>query len=307
MNRIAVLIAVLTLSTTAAFAAEGTFEKTLDVHGAPTLKVETGAGNVHVYVGSDTQIHVIGRVHTRPGFRGNESDAEARVRQIVADPPIKQSGNSVTIGADHGNAWLYRGERDLSIDYEITAPRSTELKAESGAGNIDIGGIQGIVKGTTGAGNITVDNIGGNARIETGAGNIRVSNLHGAASFESGAGNLDLDLTGAGDVKAETGAGSIRITGASGGLSAESGAGSIDVTGDILAEWHVVSGSGNIHINLGSTAKFNLNAKTRRGSIHTELPILMQGSLDKQHITGTVNGGGPTLHAETGSGSIEIR
>jgi hypothetical protein len=33
----------------------------------------------------------------------------------------------------------------------------------------------------------------------------------------------------------------------------------------------------------------------------------MQGALKKQHVTGTVNGGGPTLRAETGSGSIEIR
>jgi len=64
MIRFAVLVAALTLSTTAAFAAEGIFNKTLDVQGAPTLKVGTNTGNVHVYAGSDTQIHIICRVHT---------------------------------------------------------------------------------------------------------------------------------------------------------------------------------------------------------------------------------------------------
>jgi hypothetical protein len=33
----------------------------------------------------------------------------------------------------------------------------------------------------------------------------------------------------------------------------------------------------------------------------------MQGSLNRHHISGTVNGGGPTIHANTGSGDISIR
>src|SRR5664280_1130675 len=61
MNRIAILIAALTLTATAAFAAEGNFEKTLAVSGAPSLSVATGSGYVHVYSGSGSQVHIIGR------------------------------------------------------------------------------------------------------------------------------------------------------------------------------------------------------------------------------------------------------
>jgi hypothetical protein len=32
----------------------------------------------------------------------------------------------------------------------------------------------------------------------------------------------------------------------------------------------------------------------------------MQGSLERHHITGNVNGGGPTVKVETGSGSVRI-
>jgi DUF4097 and DUF4098 domain-containing protein YvlB len=302
MNRFALLIAALTLSTTAAFAAEGNFEKTLDVHGTPTLTVKTGSGYVHVYSGSDTQIHIIGRVHVRTGLLGGS--AEDKLKQIVSDPPIKQSGNAITIGANHGDSSLYK---DVSIDYEITTPRSTALKAESGSGNLEIGGIVGPINGETGSGNITVENIGANAKLETGSGSIHASNVHGSAALETGSGSIDLDMADSGDVKAETGSGSIHITGISGGLRAEAGSGEINVTGRPTSEWHLESGSGSIRAKVGSDARFTLNAETGSGSIDIKQPILMQGALKKQHVTGTVNGGGPTLRAETGSGSIEIR
>jgi hypothetical protein len=32
----------------------------------------------------------------------------------------------------------------------------------------------------------------------------------------------------------------------------------------------------------------------------------MQGSLNRHHVSGTVNGGGPEIHASTGSGDIII-
>jgi hypothetical protein len=33
----------------------------------------------------------------------------------------------------------------------------------------------------------------------------------------------------------------------------------------------------------------------------------MQGSLNRHHVAGVVNGGGPTIRANTGSGDIQIR
>ena len=305
MNRFAVLLAVLTLTATAAPAAEGNFEKTLAVSGAPSLSVATGSGYVHVFSGSDSQVHILGRVHVRPGlFGGLGGDADAKVRQIMADPPVKQSGNTITIGANRSDSSLFH---NVSIDYEITTPSGTMLKAETGSGDLQIGGIEGAVTADTGSGSMEADNIGANARLETGSGSIHANNVHGAATLQTGSGNLDLDLSGAGDVKAQTGSGSIRINGISGGLRAEAGSGEIEVTGKPASEWRMESGSGSIRVNLGSAAKFTLNAETGSGSIHVEQPVLMQGTLNRQHITGAVNGGGPTVRATTGSGNITIR
>jgi hypothetical protein len=301
MNRIALLIAALTLTATAAFAAEGNFERTLAVSGAPNLSVATGAGYVHVYSGTDGQVHVIGRVHVRATLLGG--DAEAKVRQIVADPPITQMGNTITIGQ--------RGEsshfNNVSIEYEITAPGGTTLKAATGTGEMEIGGIQGAVTAETGSGDMKVENIGANARLETGSGSIHATNVHGAATLQTGSGNLDLELSGTGDVKAQTGSGSIRISGVNGGLRAEAGSGNIDVAGNPTAEWRLESGSGSVAANVGSAARFSLNAETSSGSIHVEQPLLSQDTRNRQHVVGTVNGGGPTLRATTGSGNIAIR
>jgi hypothetical protein len=302
MNRFAALIAALTLTASAAYAAEGNFEKTLAVGGAPNVSVTTGSGYVHVYSGSDSQIHIIGRVHVRPGLLGG--DAETKLRQIVTDPPIKQFGNTITIGAGHDESSLFH---NVSIDYEITTPSGTALKAEAGSGDLEIGGIAGTVTAESGSGEMKVDNIGANARLETGSGSIHAINVHGAATLQTGSGNLDLDLSGAGDVKAQTGSGSIRISGVTGGLHAEAGSGNIEVAGSPSGEWRLESGSGSVTAHVGSAAKFNLNAETGSGSVHVDQPLLSQGTLDRQHIVGTVNGGGPTIRATTGSGNIEIR
>jgi hypothetical protein len=303
MHRFPVLlVSVLTLTATAAFAAEGTFEKTLSVSGVPNVSISTGSGYVHVFPGSDTQVHIVGHVHSHAGWFGG--DADSRVKEIVANPPITQSGTSVTVGGNHGDASLFQ---NISIDYDVTTPRMTTLTAHSGSGELRIGGIEGAVVAGSGSGDVEVENVGGNSRFQSGSGSIRAKNVHGAATLEAVSGTLDLDLSGAGDVKARTGSGSIRIHGLNGSLHTSAGSGSIDVEGNPAGEWRIESGSGSIEMRLQSGAKFNLYADTSSGTVHVDQPILMQGSLNQHHVSGTVHGGGATVRASTGSGDITVR
>jgi DUF4097 and DUF4098 domain-containing protein YvlB len=283
-----------------ALAAEGTFERALSFSGVPSVSVSTGSGYVHVYPGQDGQLHVIGRVHSRPGWFGG--DPEARVREIVAAPPIVQSGNIITLGQSHDSEAL----RNVSIDYEITTPAQTTLKANSGSGSLEIGGILGAVTARSGSGSIHGDNVGGNSSFSTGSGSIRAEHVHGAATANTGSGHIDLSLASAGDVQARTGSGGIRLSGINGGLRATTGSGSIEVDGNPTSEWRLETGSGGVRLKTDPRAHFTLNASTGSGGVHVEQPIVMQGSLDKHHVIGTVNGGGPTVRASTGSGSINI-
>ncbi|HTH53574.1 MAG TPA: DUF4097 family beta strand repeat-containing protein [Edaphobacter sp.] len=280
------LLAIATLSlatTTAAFAAEGTFNRNLSVGSSPNVSVATGSGNIHIHPGSDSQIHIVGHVHSSNNWFG--ADAESRVRQIVDNPPIVQNGNDVTIGERHNNDLF----RNISIDYDIALPRASNISAITGSGDLE------------------VQDAGSTLKAQTGSGGIRARGVTGASTLGTGSGDIDFQQNGSGDVRAETGSGNISLRGVSGSLKSSTGSGNINIQGQLTAEWKVSTGSGNVELALGNGARFNLIADTGSGSVQVSQPITMQGSLNRHHITGAVNGGGPTLHTNTGSGDITIR
>jgi hypothetical protein len=66
-----------------------------------------------------------------------------------------------------------------------------------------------------------------------------------------------------------------------------------------------MTGSGSIEIWTGN-APMTLTASVGSGAIHTDHEMTVDGSLDKHHIVGKINGGGVEVRAQTGSGSITI-
>jgi len=274
--------ATLTLAVATASAAEATFDRTLTTGSTPNVSVATGSGNIHLHPGSDTQIHIFARVHSSHGWMSG--DVDSRIQQIVHNPPIVQTGNDITIGERH-NQDLYR---NISIDYDVTLPHASALTT------------------TTGSGDITIENVGASLKAQSGSGNVHAQGIHGPAILGTGSGDIDFQQTAPGDIKAETGSGNIILRGISGALKSNTGSGDITVDGQPTSDWKLGTGSGNIHLSVG-TAHFNLDADTGSGSINIAQPITMQGSMNRHHVNGSVNGGGPIIRASTGSGDIEIK
>ena len=267
MKHLLLVTAALALVSVPVLASEATFERNLSTSGRVDLSVATGAGNIRV--------HIYGRV--KSGWGGSEQ----RVREIAANPPIEQTGNIIRIGARHENL------RNISIDYEIEAPADAFLDAASGSGNVQD------------------DGIGANAKLSTGSGNIHATGLQGGFSVSTGSGNIYAEQTGQGDVKAETGSGNIELRNLRGGLRAGTGSGDIKAGGAPTSPWHLETGSGSVEFWAGNAA-LTLDASTGSGSIHSDREMLTQGASDKHHVTGKLNGGGPTVVIETGSGDIRI-
>lgn len=263
-----------------AFSAEGTFDKTLNVQGAVTLDISTGSGYIHVTPGTDSQVHVVGHVKANRGSF-SMSSPEERVKEVVNHPPIDQVGNIIRIGKDH--SFL----RNVSIDYEITAPKSAQLSASSGSGDVRIQSVGKDVKLSTGSGSISANGVRGNISLETGSGDIQAQAIE------------------ASDVKAETGSGSVHLSGIQGALKAQTGSGDIEVQGKPTANWKLGTGSGSINLTTGN-ASYTLDASTGSGSVKSDVPLTVEGSLERHHVTGKVNGGGPLVRVETGSGNIHI-
>jgi hypothetical protein len=276
MKHLLAATAVLALAAIPALAmTEATFERTLTVNGHVELTVATGSGSIHLTRGTDNQVHVYGRV------KSNWGGSDEQVREIAAHPPIEQTGNIVRIGERHQNL------RNISIEYDVTAPANAYLEAN------------------TGSGSVSDDGVGQNAKLSTGSGSIHATGLQGGFSADTGSGSIYADQTGEGDVKAETGSGSIELRNLHGGLRAHTGSGGIKVGGTPSAPWRVETGSGSVEF-WSSGAAFTLDASSGSGGIHSDREMLTQGTSDRHHVTGKVGGGGPTVRIETGSGSIRV-
>jgi beta-lactamase regulating signal transducer with metallopeptidase domain len=257
-------------------ASQATFDRTLSFSGNLLLSVSTTAGNIALTTGPAGQVHIHGTV------RSNRPGNEQEVQDIVANPPIEQNGNAVHIGEHRDNM------HKITISYEIEAPADTTLAAETGSGNIADQGV------------------GQNTKLETGSGNITATGLQGGFKTETGSGDIAIQTTGKGDAWAETASGKIDLNGVHGSLKAETGSGTIKAAGTPSSNWKLEAGSGTIELATGD-APLTLDASTGSGRITTDRPLTMQTSADKHHVQGQINGGGPNVRVETGSGDIHIQ
>ena len=190
---------------------------------------------------------------------------------------------SIRVGGQHGE-----NLHNISISYEIEAPADTTLIAE------------------TGSGNITDTGVGQNAKLQTGSGNINATGIEGGFKTQTGSGNIEIEGTGQGDAKAQTGSGNIDLKGVAGALEAQTGSGEIKAEGKPSSPWKLQAGSGTIDLATGN-APMNLDASTGSGHISTNQALPMDTSSEHHnHLRGPLNGGGPDVRVQTGSGDIRV-
>jgi hypothetical protein len=318
---------------------EATFDRTLTVTGPVDLEVVTGSGSITVRNGAAGTITVHGTVRSDCCSLFGGDDSSAAVKQIAANPPIEQSGNTVRIG-HLGETQRYN---HISISYELVVPAETKLESKTGSGHQEISGIVGPAEISTGSGSLRLADIVDQVRARTGSGSITMSNLHGSVRAHTGSGSIkgehvgigtsvetrakyrgenlplaagtgtksssftDSSATGStGNFDFQTGSGSIRVNDLRGAVRAHTGSGSIELDGQPTGDWSMSTGSGGLIARLPAQAAFNLDAHTSSGTIHSERQVMVQGTLGKHDLRGTVNGGGFHLDMRTGSGSIRI-
>lgn len=261
--------------------AHADFDRTLTVAPQVDLYVATSSGGIHIHPGSDSEIHV--KAQVRAGWNGG-GDTEDRIRQISQNPPIRQAGNEVHIGDVPANE--RRLYNNISIEYDITAPKNVALNLR------------------TGSGDVTVDNLGRFLRVDTGSGSVRAHGIAGSADLHTGSGDVELQENSPGEVRVSTGSGSIRINGLSGVLNARTGSGDIEANGTITGPSKLQSGSGSIRAHVGKDSHLNVDVSTGSGSIR--IAGNRPPDRDRHSFSAPLNGGGATLEAHTGSGDVEI-
>jgi DUF4097 and DUF4098 domain-containing protein YvlB len=296
----ALAVAVVIATTLASASEQGRFEKTLPVSGAADLQMFTRSGDVTIRSGPAGSVAIIGRIHV--GDRWFSGGRKSEVAEIEKNPPIQQSGNNIRID--------YINHQNISVDYEITAPPDTRIRAKSGSGDQTVEGMQAGVDIETGSGDVRLSDLAGDIRIHTGSGNVQARGASGPFEARAGSGDIKIEEKSKGDVRLETGSGNIEARGVDGGLRASTGSGNVRIDGVPANNWSVKTGSGNAELRLPQEAAFDVDVSTSSGSVVVNHPVTttVQGRVEdsRKSIRGKVRGGGPEISVHTGSGDVHV-
>ena len=300
VRALAFIVASVLATSAAGFASViGTFDRSFQVSGPVDLEVLTRSGDITVRNGSAGAVSIHAKIHCDSWFSG---DHKAEVQELQNNPPIRQNGNSIRID--------YVNLHNISIDYEITVPENTAIRAHTGSGDQKVEGLKGNVDLESGSGDMQLARLTGEMRFQTGSGNVKGRELSGPAKVKAGSGDIEIVETGAGDVDIRTGSGNITVDGINGGFHAEAGSGDIHGKGSPKNMWSVRTGSGNVNLHVPSDAAFDVDISSNSGTVTLGHPVTttVQGRIQesKKSVVGKVRGGGPTVSVHTGSGDVQV-
>jgi len=322
MSRWTILVWVVAIAVAGAAPAEAqrfTFERSFDVTAASILDASTIRGKIEVVAGDASRIVVSGAATVRIGWDVPANAVEI-AQQVANAPPIERDGNTIRLRPPGDAA----AKRAVTVNYQVRVPPNTEVRTTSDSGATTVRGVAAAVTVHTQSGAIDVASLGGAASLSSGSGAVAVAGVAGALSVTSSSssftgtalgssvrvrtqsGAVDATLTGDGDVDVESGSSAIHVRNLRGGLSAKTESGRISVDGAPARSWTVTTGSSSVNLSVLTDAAFSLDARTRSGSVAVPSGIV-QGSIAKREVKGTVKGGGPLVQVVSRSGSIRLR
>lgn len=299
--RMSALLAVVLASVLPCFGSvAGTFDRSFQVNGPVDLEVLSRSGDITVHNGAAGTVSIHGKIHVGDSWFG--VGHKEGVQEIQNNPPIRQNGNSIRI--DYVNA------HNVSVDYEITVPENTAVRAHTGSGDQNVEGLKGNVDLESGSGDMKLARLSGELHFQTGSGNVRGRELAGPLRAKAGSGDIEVEETSQGDVDIRTGSGNIRVRGINGGFRAEAGSGDIHGQGMPRNLWSIRTGSGNVTLQVPSDAAFDVDISSSSGSVTLGHPVTttVQGRVgeSRKSVVGKVRGGGPALSVHTGSGDVTV-
>ena len=281
--RLFAVLALLSISLGVCYAQKynGSFDRTLKVTGFVDLDLATDSGGIYVVPGPPGSVRIRGLLKAGDNWftRGN---AESRIRDLEAHPPIEQSGNSIRV-AVHDQSRL----RGISMRLEIEAPPESRLRARADSGGIDVRGIKGPADCQTDSGGIRITDIGGEVRASADSGGIHIRRANGPVYARADSGGIEaLDVAGAVDAQADSGG--------------------VRISQTAPAPIKSRTDSGGALITLARTGGYDIRAHAGSGSI-TAPDVTVNGTISRNNLNGKLRGGGPLVDVQVDSGHLEIR
>jgi DUF4097 and DUF4098 domain-containing protein YvlB len=200
-----------------------------------------------------------------------ETEQAAKKLADQTQVKLRPSGSKLTVEIRKP---LLIGNQSISVSLDADVPEQTDLDL------------------ATHNGNVTIDNITGRTHAETHNGKVDVANLAGGANLE----------THNGSVRCNQVAGPIQVSTHNGGVKA-SYAATASSECDVSIETH----NGSIEFRTAGDLSAHVKLSARNGSISTDLPITVVGTVTKSKLSGTIGTGKGRIRLKTYNGSIRLR
>ncbi len=190
-----------------------------------------------------------------------------------------------------------------------------EASCQTAGGEIQVHDGAGPMTLSTEGGNIQVDHAGSTVEAHTGQGVIEITQAGGTVQADTRGGSIQVGS--ARGVKCQSAAGTIRVKTLSGPLKLQTAMGSILaelLSGARIEDASLIAGSGDITVLIPSNLALSLVARNDTGgnprivSDFSELrPKAFPMTRPQLVYEGSLNGGGPLMTINTGSGIIYVR
>jgi len=273
MSRYSV-VALALLAVGVANAADKTFDRTFAVSPGGTLIVDADSASVRVTGGSSNQVvvHVIAKA-SGDDLAALKFDAFQKGDEVIVSLKREKKG------------WFNSWNGDQRI--EVTVPQRFVVNVKTGGGDVELSGTTGTASLNTSGGDITAKNVTGNVKADTSGGSILMDTIRGDVDGDTSGGDVKL-LQIDGKMRGNTSGGDVQVSlvGANRGITASTSGGSIRLT-------------------LPRNTSGNFEAKTSGGEFTSDMPVTTT-SFQEGHVKGTLNGGGPSIDANTSGGDITL-
>lgn len=255
---------------------EKTVQRQAPLSPGSKLYVETSSGSITITGGDVTECSVIAEIC---GRAPTEEEAQLLVEQVKIE--LETVGNTLTVKAEKPPR---KNKRSISISYDITVPKQTNIECASSYGPIEIANIKGQISGKTSSGSIEAKNIEGPVNLDTSYGSVNCRNItgdiitvksssgsitaeiiKGTAQLTTSYGSITCTDMSDGDIKLKTSSGKIKLSNSSfSDCDAHTSYGSIvsDELKGKLIKLH--SGSGSINVTESSADTTNLSTSYGR-------------------------------------------
>lgn len=270
-------------------------ERSFNVSDGGWLAIDTDHGNVELKSGSSGRVHV--EVRRKPRGSASEEDFEV---------DFDQNGDKITVVGT--NTVRNSGRDGVNVSFIVTVPQRFNAEIETAGGNISVENLDGRVKLNTSGGNLAIGRITGEVDAQTSGGNIKLDGSNANVVVNTSGGNISLGRVG-GTVRATTSGGNINVDEVNGEITAKTSGGHITahIARQPDADCLLRTSGGGITVYLAPGVAVDLQAETSAGHVETDVEVATRGTIKKDRLHGTINGGGPLLELDTSAGDIQIR